>query len=61
MRTLYNLEYVIVDKLNRAKKKYHVGVYKSESEVEEAKKKILGSIEGNDSISFNVYISENIF
>ena len=61
MRTLYNLEYVLVDKLNRAKKKHHVGVFKTEEEVEKAKSKILSSISGDDNISFNVYISENIF
>lgn len=61
MRTLYNLEYVLVDKLNRAKKKFHVGVYKSEEEVEQAKNKVLNTVQGDDNISFNVYISENIF
>jgi hypothetical protein len=61
MRTLYNLEYCVVDKLNRAKKKYHVGVFKSESEVEQAKSRVLSTIEGDDSITFNVYICENIF
>ena len=61
MRTLYNLEYVLVDKLNRAKKKYHVGVFKTEEDVELAKSKILNNIDGDDNISFNVYISENLF
>lgn len=61
MRTLYNLEYSVVDKLNRSKKKYHVGVFKSEDEVEQAKTKILSSLDGDDGIMFTVYISENIF
>lgn len=61
MRTLYNLEYVLVDKLNRAKKKYHVGVFKSEEEVELAKSKILSTIESDENVSFNIFISENIF
>ena len=61
MRTLYNLEYMLVDKLNRAKKKYHVGVFKTEEDVELAKKKVLDSIESDENVSFNVYISENLF
>jgi hypothetical protein len=61
MRTLYNLEYVLVDKLNRAKKKYHVGVYKTEEDVEKAKSNVLKTIEGDDNVAFNVYISENMF
>lgn len=61
MRTLYNLEYVLVDKLNRAKKKYHVGVYKTEEDVEHAKSKVLSTIQDGENITFNIYISENIF
>jgi hypothetical protein len=61
MRILYNLEYVVLDKLDRAKKKYHVGVYKTEEEVSLAKKKVLESYDGDDNLSFNVYVSENVF
>jgi hypothetical protein len=61
MRILYNLEYVVLDKLDRAKKKYHVGVYKTEEEVSLAKKKVLETYDGDDNLSFNVYVSENVF
>ena len=61
MRTLYNLEYVITDKLDRAKKKFHVGVFKTEEEVELAKQKVSKNVEEGCKILFNVYVSENIF
>ena len=61
MRTLYNLEYVITDKLDRAKKKFHVGVFKTEEEVELAKQEVSKNVEEGCKILFNVYVSENIF
>jgi hypothetical protein len=59
MKTVFNLEYSVVDVLGRAKTSTHVGVFGSLEEIEVAKKKI---IEENDkNVTFEVYPVEHIF
>lgn len=59
MKTVFNLEYSIVDKLGRAKTSTHVGVFGSLEELEVAKKKILE--ENNNNVTFEVYTIEHFF
>lgn len=56
---IYNLEYRVLDKLKRAKKVVHVGLYKSLEDVETAKEKI--STSSSDKIAFDVYIIDDPF
>lgn len=57
---LFNLEYSILDKLGRAKSTRHVGVFKSESEVEQAKLKTQG-LNATHKISFKVHFIDKYF
>lgn len=59
MRTVYNLECVVVDKLGRAKQTKHVGVYSSLEEVENAKQTLLKAT--TLPLKFEVYFIEHIF
>lgn len=54
MRCVYNLEYSILDKIGRAKKTSHVGVFADIESVEKAKFKILDQVK--DKLSFKVYV-----
>jgi hypothetical protein len=56
---VYNLEYSVLDKIGRAKKSTHVGVFASVPAVEEAKAKIMR--ETKEEVSFNVYVIEDVF
>lgn len=58
MRTVYHLEYVITDKLGRAKHTKHVGVYSTIEQVEEVKQIILST---DSTVSFKVHIIEHLF
>ena len=60
MRTTYNLECVILDKMGRTKKVSHVGIFSSMESVEEAKTKLI-SEHGDRNVSFNIHIIENWF
>lgn len=51
---IYNLEYNILDKLGRAKKTTHVGIFSDLDRVEKAKEAIATKI--SDRLSFNVYV-----
>lgn len=55
--TIFNLEYRILDKLERTKKTIHGGVFMCENSLEQAKQKILESIQ-NKKITFDVYVIE---
>lgn len=56
---VYNLEYNILDKIGRAKKTIHVGVFSSVEEVESVKSAIMLTAE--EDISFNVFVVEDLF
>lgn len=56
MRCIYNLEYSILDKIGRAKKTSHVGIFADTESVEKAKTKILELVK--DKLSFKVYVIE---
>ena len=60
MRTTYNLECVILDKMGRTKKVSHVGIFSSMELVEEAKTKLINEY-GDKNVSFNIHIIENWF
>ena len=57
---IYNLEYSILDKLGRAKSTNHVGIFKTDAEIEAAKER---TIQGNPKhkVSFKIFPIENIF
>lgn len=55
---IYNLEYNILDKLGRAKKTTHVGIFSNLELVEQAKTSILEKVDGK--LSFNVHVIEKI-
>lgn len=57
---IYNLEYSTLDKLGRAKNSRHVGLYRTEEEVEAAKIKTQANI-SDHKISFQVYIIDDPF
>ena len=59
MKTVFNLEYSVVDVLGRAKTSAHVGVFGSLEELEVAKKKIID--ENDKNVTFEVYPVEHIF
>ena len=54
MRSIFNLEYSILDKIGRAKKTTHVGIFDSIDTIEKAKSDIASRI--NDKLSFTVHI-----
>lgn len=56
---VYNLEYSVLDKIGRAKKTLHVGVFSNVPAVEEAKSKIM--LDAKEEISFNVHVVEDLF
>jgi hypothetical protein len=56
----YNLEYSVLDKLGRAKNTHHVGVYRTEEDVEKAKVSVQEA-NTDHSISFQVYIIDDPF
>lgn len=58
MSVVYNLESKVIDKLGRAKKTEHVGVFDTMEKVEEAKRRIL---ESNPGVIFEVYFCEHLF
>jgi len=58
--TIYNLEYSILDKLGRAKSTKHVGVFKTEADIEVAKERTLQE-NSKHKISFKVFVIDNIF
>ena len=60
MRTTYNLECVILDKLGRTKKVSHVGIFSSMESVEGAKTNLINE-HGDKNVSFNIHIIENWF
>lgn len=61
MNTIYNLEYRILDKLNRTKDVKHGGIFKDLDKLEAAKQTITEKTKGKK-IAFDVYIIErNIF
>lgn len=57
---IYNLEYSILDKLGRAKSSRHVGLYRTEEEVEQAKLKTEQD-NTDHKVSFQVYIIDDPF
>lgn len=57
---IYNLEYRILDKLNRTKSTVHVGVF-SNSEAVEAAKQIIYEKNTEQKIAFDIYIIEKPF
>ena len=59
MKTVFNLEYSVVDVLGRSKTSTHVGVFGSLEELEVAKKKIID--ENDKNVTFEVYPVEHIF
>jgi hypothetical protein len=59
MKTVFNLEYSVVDVLGRSKTSTHVGVFGSLEEREVAKKKIID--ENDKNVTFEVYPVEHIF
>jgi hypothetical protein len=59
--TIYNLEYRILDKLNRTKDVKHGGIFSNLEKLEAAKQNITESTKGKK-VAFDVYIIEkNIF
>ena len=57
---IYNLEYKVLDKLGRAKNSVHVGLFKTEDDVELAKKRIYED-NTEHKIAFDVYIIDDPF
>lgn len=57
---IYNLEYELLDKIGRAKKTSHVGVFSDLDKVEEVKQRILIAY-SNDKIKFNVHLVQELF
>lgn len=57
MKTVYNLEYKILDKLGRQKSSHHVGVFDTLEKVEEKKKELYHL----NHIIFEVYTIEHLF
>ena len=57
---IYNLEFSILDKLGRAKSTNHVGIFKTDAEIEVAKQR---TIQENlkHKVSFKIFPIENIF
>ena len=59
MRTVYNLEYKVIDKLGRGKAFFHVGVFNTPEAVDLAKHKIMAE-QHDKPITFDVYAIEII-
>jgi hypothetical protein len=57
---IYNLEYSILDKLGRAKSTNHVGIFKTDAEIEAAKERTIQE-NSNHKVSFKIFPIENIF
>lgn len=57
MRTIYNLEYKLLDKLGRVRETHHGGVYSTMEGVDNAKNNLLQQFPSN--VSFEVYINDN--
>ena len=57
---IYNLEYSMLDKLGRAKSTKHVGLFKSENDVEFAKAKVVEE-NADNKVSFQVYLIDDPF
>lgn len=61
--TVYNLEYSILDKIGRAQKYRHKGVYASLEAVSRVQQEILRN-EADDNtkqVKFNIYAIDNLF
>lgn len=57
---VYNLEYRILDKLGRTKSSHHVGLFKTEEDVNHAKS-VIEKQQNENKISFDVYIIDEPF
>lgn len=57
MKTVYNLEYRILDKLGRTKSTRHGGLFLSEEKLEQFKQEVLQK-EKSKKIAFDVYVLE---
>ncbi len=57
---IFNLEYSILDKLGRAKSTSHVGIFKTEADIEIAKEKIIKK-NPKHKVSFKIFLIYNIF
>lgn len=57
MKSIYNLEYRILDKLGRTKHTRHAGLFIDEEKLEAAKSKILDE-EKPKKVAFDVYVLE---
>lgn len=57
MRTIYNLEYHLLDKLGRVRETHHGGVFSNIDSVDKAKNNLLEKFSSN--VAFNVYINDN--
>lgn len=58
--TVFNLEYRLTDKIGRAQKATHVGVFSSLVELEEAKN-LLVKQHGDDKVRFEIFPINNLF
>lgn len=58
MRTVYNLEYKVVDKLGRQKSTHHVGVFATLDEVSQAQQDIILK---HPDVIFDIYTCEHLF
>lgn len=57
---IFNLEYEVLDKIGRAKKTNHYGVFDSLEKVDEAKQRLLTAY-SNEKIKFNLHIVQELF
>lgn len=58
--TVYNLEYSLLDSINRSTKTKHVGIFSSLEEVDKAKREIMQR-ENERGVRFEVYPIDNLF
>lgn len=58
MRTVYNLEYKVVDKLGRQKSTHHVGIFATLEDVSRAQQAIILE---QPNVIFDIYTCEHIF